>query len=58
VGMSAVIGMVGSNAFICILHSYQEFVLLCSKQVSVIFYALDESEKNGQLCSEPGVVIF
>lgn len=24
------------------------FVLLCSKHVSVIFYALDESEKNGQ----------
>jgi hypothetical protein len=34
------------------------FFLLCSKQVSVIFYALDESEKNGQLCSEPGIVIF
>jgi len=34
------------------------FVLLCSKHVSVIFYALAESEKNGQWCSEPGVVMF
>jgi hypothetical protein len=29
--------------------------MLCSKLIHVMFYALDEKEKNGKLFSEPGV---
>ncbi len=60
VGMSIITGMVGLNALTCKPKFTSRicdgtFVLLCSKLIHVMFYALDEKEKNEKLLSEPGL---